>query len=61
MAEGDLQADTPVPETNDETATLMNCLSETVAHLKGVITDIDDHKFGVVYASDYKSETAHEL
>ena len=32
------------------------------SHLKDVlITDIDDHKFGVVYASDYKSEIAHEL
>lgn len=32
------------------------------SHLKDVlITDIDDRKFGVVYASDYKSEIAHEL
>ncbi len=43
LAEGDLHADTPIPETNDETATLMNCLSETVEDLKRVITDIDDH------------------
>ena len=43
LAQGDLHSDTPVPETNDETATLMNSLTETVQDLKGVITDIDDH------------------
>ncbi|MDO4902764.1 MAG: DHHA1 domain-containing protein [Limosilactobacillus sp.] len=31
-------------------------------HLKDIlITDLDGHKFGIVYASDYKSEIAHEL
>ncbi len=43
LAEGNLHADTPLPETNDETATLMSSLSETVQDLKGVITEIDDH------------------
>ncbi len=43
LAEGNLHADTPIPETNDETATLMSSLSETVQDLKGVITEIDDH------------------
>lgn len=43
LAEGNLYADTPIPETNDETATLMSSLSETVQDLKGVITEIDDH------------------
>ncbi len=43
LAEGNLHADTPIPETNDETATLMSSLSETVQDLKGVITEIDNH------------------
>lgn len=43
LAEGDLHSDTPVPQENDETAVLMNSLSETVQDLKGVITSIDDH------------------
>lgn len=42
LAEGDLHADTPIPETNDETATLMSSLAETVQDLKGVITEIDN-------------------
>ncbi len=43
LAEGDLHADTPIPETNDETATLMSSLAQTVQDLKEVITEIDDH------------------
>ena len=43
LAEGDLHSDTPVPQENDETAVLMNSLSETVQDLKGGITSIDDH------------------
>lgn len=43
LAEGDLHTDTPIPETNDETATLMSCLAETVNDLKIVITEIDSH------------------
>ncbi len=43
LAEGDLHADTPIPETNDETATLMSSLAQTVQDLKAVITEIDDH------------------
>ena len=51
----------------EENRLLIRTLNERRAkylksHLKDVlITDIDDHKFGVVYASDYKSEIAHEL
>lgn len=51
----------------EENRLLLRTLNERRAkylksHLKDVlITDIDDHKFGVVYASDYKSEIAHEL
>lgn len=65
LAQGDLHADTPIPETNDETATLMNCLSETVEDLKGVITDIDDHlanlsdgNFLINVSGDYKGDFA---
>ena len=43
LAQGDLHSDTPIPDVNDETATLMNSLAETVQDLKGVITDIDNH------------------
>lgn len=43
LAAGDLHSDTPVPETNDETATLMDCLAETIQDLKVVISDIDNH------------------
>lgn len=51
----------------EENRLLIRTLNERRAkylksHLKDIlITDIDDHKFGVVYASDYKSEIAHEL
>ena len=43
LAAGDLHSDTPVPETNDETATLMDCLAETIQDLKIVISEIDNH------------------
>lgn len=43
LAEGDLHSETPVPETNDETATLMNSLAETVQDLKIIISEIDSH------------------
>ena len=43
LAAGDLHSDTPIPESNDETATLMNCLAETIQDLKAVISDIDNH------------------
>lgn len=43
LAEGDLHSATPVPETNDETAILMNSLTETVQDLKEIISDIDNH------------------
>lgn len=43
LAAGDLHSDTPVPETNDETATLMDCLAETIQDLKVVISDIDNN------------------
>lgn len=43
LAAGDLHSDTPVPEENDETATLMDCLAETIQDLKTVISEIDTH------------------
>lgn len=43
LAAGDLRSDTPVPESNDETATLMYCLAETIQDLKVVISEIDNH------------------
>lgn len=43
LSEGDLHSDTPVPEANDETATLMNSLGATIQDLNMVVTNIDDH------------------
>ena len=40
LAVGDFHSDVPAPETNDETATLMNCLSETILELNTIISDI---------------------
>ncbi len=42
LAAGDLHSDTPIPESNDETATLMYCLAETIQDLKVVISEIDN-------------------
>ena len=43
LAAGDLHSDTPIPETNDETAILMNCISETIQNMNLVISEISDH------------------
>lgn len=43
LSEGDLHSDTPVPEANDETATLMNSIGATIQDLNMVVTNIDDH------------------
>lgn len=43
LAAGDLHSETPVPETNDETAMLMDSLAETIQDLKIVISEIDNH------------------
>lgn len=43
LSEGDLHSATPQPETNDETATLMNSLAQTIQDLRIVISDIDSH------------------
>lgn len=63
LAKGDLHTDTPVPEENDETATLMNCLAQTISDLKTVIADIDEHlaelssgNFVIKIDEDYKGD-----
>lgn len=43
LAEGDLHSATPVPQVNDETAILMDCLTKTVQDLNIVISDISRH------------------
>ncbi|NBI01893.1 methyl-accepting chemotaxis protein [bacterium C-53] len=43
LAEGDLHSPSPEPETNDETAILMNSLSNTIHDLNTVISDISRH------------------
>ncbi len=65
LAEGDLHAETPVPEVNDETATLMNSLAQTVQDLRNVINDIDTHlselsdgNFMIRIDEDYKGDFA---
>lgn len=65
LAEGDLHTATPVPEVNDETATLMNSLAQTVQDLKHVINDIDNHlaelsdgNFMITIEEDYKGDFA---
>ncbi|MCM1063717.1 MAG: methyl-accepting chemotaxis protein [Eubacterium sp.] len=65
LAEGDLHTATPTPEVNDETATLMNSLSQTVQDLKDVINDIDTHlaelsdgNFMITIDEDYKGDFA---
>ncbi len=42
LSVGDFHSDIPVPETNDETATLMNSLSDTILELNTVISDISN-------------------
>lgn len=65
LAEGDLHTATPVPEVNDETATLMHSLTQTVQDLKNVINDIDNHlaelsdgNFMIAIDKDYKGDFA---
>lgn len=65
LAQGDLHSDTPIPQVNDETATLMNSLTQTVQDLKNVIADIDgklaelsEGNFRVSVDEDYKGDFA---
>ena len=43
LAQGDLHSEAPVPEENDETATLMNSLASTIQDLKIIISNIDNN------------------
>jgi len=63
LAAGDFHSDTPVPETNDETAILMNSLAETIHDLKAVVSDISSHlaeladgNFKITINEDYKGD-----
>lgn len=65
LAEGDLHTDTPKPEVNDETATLMDSLAQTIQGLKKIINDIDTHladlsegNFMIEIEGDYKGDFA---
>lgn len=65
LAQGDLHSETPTPTENDETATLMNSLSQTIQDLKNVISDIDAHladlsegNFTIAIEGDYKGDFA---
>ncbi len=43
LAAGDIHSEVPAPTENDETAILMNCLSETIHDLNMVIIDISNN------------------
>lgn len=65
LAKGDLHSDTPIPETNDETSTLMYCLAETIQDLTTVISEIDHHlaelsegNFLIDIGEDFKGDFA---
>lgn len=65
LAQGDLHSAVPVPVTNDETAVLMNCLSETITDLNVVIADISNHlselsagNFMITIDENYKGDFA---
>ncbi|MCM1119313.1 MAG: methyl-accepting chemotaxis protein [bacterium] len=65
LAQGDLHSDTPMPTENDETATLMRSLAQTIQDLKNVISDIDAHladlsegNFTIAIEEDYKGDFA---
>ncbi len=63
LAAGDFHSDVPEPETNDETAILMNCISGTIQDLKTVVSDISSHlaeladgNFKIDIKEDYKGD-----
>lgn len=65
LAQGDLHTETPKPVANDETATLMNCLSQTISDLKNIIAEVDTHlaelsegNFIIRIDEDYKGDFA---
>lgn len=65
LAEGDIHTAVPEPTVNDETAILLNCMSETIADLNKVIADISndlaelaDGNFMIDVDNDYKGDFA---
>lgn len=65
LAEGDIHSKVPEPTENDETATLLNCMAETVQDLNKVISDINndlaeiaDGNFMISVDEDYKGDFA---
>ncbi len=65
LAEGDIHSEVPEPTENDETATLLNCMAETVRDLNKVILDINgdlaeiaDGNFMIPVDEDYKGDFA---
>jgi len=63
LAAGDFHSAVPVPTENDETAILMNCLSETIYDLNTVISDISsqlaelaDGNFMLEIKENYKGD-----
>lgn len=65
LAEGDIHSEVPAPTENDETAILLNCMSETVQDLNQIILDINndlaeiaDGNFMISVDEDYKGDFA---
>lgn len=65
LAEGDIHSEVPKPTENDETAILLECMSETIRDLNQVIADISndlaelaDGNFMIDVNSDYKGDFA---
>lgn len=65
LAEGDIHSEVPAPTENDETATLLNCMSETVQDLNTVISNINNDlaeiaegNFMINVDEDYKGDFA---
>ena len=63
LAAGDIHSEVPVPTENDETAILLNCLSETIQDLNTVILDISNNmaelaegNFMIDVDEDYKGD-----
>lgn len=65
LAAGDIHSEVPEPTENDETATLLNCMAETVQDLNKVISNISsdlaeiaDGNFMISVDEDYKGDFA---
>ncbi len=65
LAEGDIHSEVPEPTENDETATLLKCMSETINDLNKIISGISsdlaelaDGNFTINVDEDYKGDFA---